>query len=358
MTEILKVVGLKKYFPIRTGLLSHAPLRAVDDISFDVQSGETVGLVGESGSGKTTAGLCILRLIEPTAGQILFEGEDITQADGHRLQALRQRLQIVFQDPLDSLNPRLTVNEALVEPLRLHGLVNGRDDNDQVVELLGRVNLGPEMVSRYPHQLSGGQRQRVGIARALATNPKLIVLDEPTSALDVSVQAQLLNLLRKLQAELNLSFVFISHDLAVVSHLSDRVAVMYLGQIVEFGPTAEVFRNPRHPYTMSLLSAIPGEKLLEEHQRIVLSGEIPSALNPPAGCRFHTRCPFARPECSTEIQALRPVADGHVVACDRVFEGLIPPFWVEGGRGEQLTSVIAAAQSFLRERRERQRSRD
>ena len=353
MSEILRVEHLKKYFPVRTGVLAHAPLRAVDDISFDVQTGETVGLVGDSGSGKTTAGLCILRLIEPTEGQILFEGEDITQADSGRLRSLRQRLQIVFQDPLDSLNPRMTVSEAVAEPLRLHGLVNGRAADEQVVELFRRVNLGPELIGRYPHQLSGGQRQRVGIARALATNPKLIVLDEPTSALDVSVQAQLLNLLRKLQADLNLSFVFISHDLAVVSHLSDRVAVMYLGQIVEFGPTAEVFRNPRHPYTMSLLSAIPGEKLLEEHRRIALSGEIPSALNPPTGCRFHTRCPFARPECSVEPQSLRPVADGHSVACNRVFEGLIPPFWVEGGRGEQLTTLIAQAQAFLRERRQR-----
>jgi oligopeptide transport system ATP-binding protein len=356
MSEILKVEHLKKYFPVRTGVVTRALLRAVDDISFDVQTGETVGLVGESGSGKTTAGLCILRLIEPTEGQIRFEGEDITQAESGRLRALRQRLQIVFQDPLDSLNPRLTVSEAVAEPLRLHGLVNGRDANERVVELFRRVNLGPELIGRYPHQLSGGQRQRVGIARALATNPKLIVLDEPTSALDVSVQAQLLNLLRSLQAELNLSFVFISHDLAVVSHLSDRVAVMYLGQIVEFGPTADVFRNPRHPYTMSLLSAIPGEKLLEEHRRIALSGEIPSALNPPTGCRFHTRCPFARPECSVEAQSLRPVADGHTVACNRVFEGLIPPFWVEGGRGEQLTSLIADAQTFLRERRQRQRT--
>jgi peptide/nickel transport system ATP-binding protein len=358
MSEILKVEHLKKYIPVRTGVLTRAPLRAVDDISFDVQTGETVGLVGESGSGKTTAGLCVLRLIEPTEGQIVFEGEDITRAESGRLRTLRQRLQIVFQDPLDSLNPRMTVSDAVAEPLRLHGLVNGRAANEQVVELFGRVNLGPELIGRYPHQLSGGQRQRVGIARALATNPKLIVLDEPTSALDVSVQAQLLNLLRKLQAELNLSFVFISHDLAVVSHLSDRVAVMYLGQIVEFGPTAEVFRNPRHPYTMSLLSAIPGEKLLEEHRRIALSGEIPSALNPPAGCRFHTRCPFARPECSTEMQTLRPVADGHTVACNRVFEGLIPPFWVEGGRGEQLTHMIADAQTFLRERRQRQRTAD
>jgi oligopeptide/dipeptide ABC transporter ATP-binding protein len=351
--EILKVQNLKKYFPIRTGLLKHQPLRAVDDISFGVRPGETVGLVGESGSGKTTAGLCILRLIEPTEGQIVFEGEDITRTDFDRLQAFRQRLQIVFQDPLDSLNPRMTVSEAVAEPLRLHGLVNGREAGERVLDLFRRVNLGPEHIGRYPHQLSGGQRQRVGIARALATGPKLIVLDEPTSALDVSVQAQLLNLLRDLQAEFNLSYVFISHDLAVVSHLSDRVAVMYLGQIVEFGPTDVVFRNPRHPYTMSLLSAIPGEKLLDERRRIVLSGEIPSTLNPPSGCRFHTRCPFAQPVCSTEPQTLRPVESEHSVACNRVFEDQIPAFWVEGGRGEQLTRLIHEAQAFLRERRER-----
>ncbi len=353
MTEILKVQNLKKYFPIRTGMFSHTPLRAVDDVSFEVRPGETVGLVGESGSGKSTLGLCILRLIEPTEGRVLLEGDDITQANGAKLQALRQRFQMVFQDPLDSLNPRMTVSEMVGEPLILHGLASSREVKEKVLALFRRVNLGAEHLGRYPHQLSGGQRQRVAIARALATNPKLIVLDEPTSALDVSVQAQLLNLLRHLQAELQLSFIFISHDLAVVSHLSDRVAVMYLGQIVEFGPTGEVFRNPRHPYTMALLSAIPGEKLLDERRRIVLSGEIPSPLYPPKGCRFHTRCPFVKPECRTHPQVLRQVEGDHQVACDRVFEGVIPSFWVEGGRGEQLTDIIQNAQSFLQERRQR-----
>jgi oligopeptide/dipeptide ABC transporter ATP-binding protein len=354
MSEILQVQHLKKYFPIRTGLLAHTPLRAVDDVSFSLRPGETIGLVGESGSGKSTLGLCILRLVEPTEGQILLEGEDITRLDAAKLRTLRQRFQIVFQDPLDSLNPRMTVNDMVAEPLQLHGLANGREVNEQVLELFRRVNLGPEHMGRYPHQLSGGQRQRVAIARALATNPKLIVLDEPTSALDVSVQAQLLNLLRRLQAELKLSFVFISHDLAVVSHLSDQVAVMYLGEIVELGPTAEVFHNPRHPYTMALLSAIPGEKLLDQHRRIVLSGEIPSPLRPPSGCRFHTRCPFVKPECRTEIQKLRSIKDGseHTVACNRAFEGHIPPFWVQGGRGEQLSAVIQEAQAYLQERRQ------
>lgn len=354
MNQILKVQNLKKYFPIRTGLFKHTPLRAVDNVSFDVKLGETVGLVGESGSGKTTLGLCILRLIEPTEGQILFEGKDFMQVGADQVRSFRQQFQIVFQDPLDSLNPRMTVGEMVAEPLRLHGLANGREVKERVIELFQRVNLGPEHVDRYPHQLSGGQRQRVAIARALATSPKLIVLDEPTSALDVSVQAQLLNLLRNLQAEFNLSFVFISHDLAVVSHLSDRVAVMYLGEIIEFGPTDEVFRSPRHPYTMSLLSAIPGENLLDERRRIILSGEIPSPLWPPSGCRFHTRCPFAQPKCQTELQSLHPVEEGsdHTVACNRVFEGAIPPFWIEGGRGEQLTGLIQRAQSFLQNRRQ------
>ena len=350
--EILKIINLKKYFPIRTGLLRHQPLRAVDDISFNVRSGETVGLVGESGSGKTTAGLCALRLIDPTAGQIIFEGEDLTRADFKRMQVIRQRLQIVFQDPLDSLNPRMTVGEAVAEPLLLHRVVHGRESSERVLELFQRVNLGPELIGRYPHQLSGGQRQRVGIARALATGPKLIVLDEPTSALDVSVQAQLLNLLRDLQVGFKLSYIFISHDLAVVSHLSDRVAVMYLGQIVEIGPTDVVFRNPRHPYTMSLLSAIPGDKLLDERMRIVLRGEIPSTLNPPTGCRFHTRCPFAQPICGTEPQSLRRVEGEHSVACNRVFEDQVPAFWVEGGQGKQLIGLIDNAQAFLREQRQ------
>ena len=253
MSAILEVKNLKKYFPIRTGVFAHTPLRAVDDISFDVQYSETVGLVGESGSGKTTLGLCVLRLIEPTDGDILFEGKDFAHANAAETKQLRQQFQVVFQDPLDSLNPRMKVGDIVAEPLHIHGLVNGRrETREQLIQLFQRVNLGEEHIDRYPHQLSGGQRQRVAIARALATNPKLVVLDEPTSALDVSVQAQLLNLLRKLQDDLGLSFIFISHDLAVVSHLSDRVAVMYLGEIIEFGPTSEVFQNPRHPYTMSL----------------------------------------------------------------------------------------------------------
>lgn len=353
MSAILQIKSLKKYFPVRTGIFSHTPLRAVDDVSFEVRYGETIGLVGESGSGKTTLGLCILRLVEPTGGDIIFEDRDFTQADAAETRALRQKFQIVFQDPLDSLNPRLKVGETVAEPLRLHGLVGNRAQmREHVIELFHHVNLGREHFDRYPHQLSGGQRQRVAIARALATNPKLIVLDEPTSALDVSVQAQLLNLLRRLQDELGLSYVFISHDLAVVSHLSDRVAVMYLGEIIEFGPTDEVFRNPRHPYTMSLLSAIPGENLLDEHRRIVLRGEIPSPLRPPSGCRFHTRCPFAQPECKTELQTLQPVegVEDHTVACNQSFKGNVPPFWIESDSSQQVINHIETAHAFLQQR--------
>lgn len=336
-------------------MFTRTPLRAVDDVTFSVQEGETVGLVGESGSGKTTLGMCVLRLTEPTSGTVLFDGQDFTDATGDGLRALRQQLQIVFQSPLDSLNPRMTVGETVSEPLLLHGLAGTKAEaRQQVVALFERVNMGEEHVDRYPHQLSGGQRQRVSIARALATSPKLIVLDEPTSALDVSVQAQLLNLLRTLQDEMGLSFIFISHDLAVVSHLADKVAVMYLGEIVEFGPTEQVFRNPRHPYTMSLLSAIPGESLLSEEQRIVLSGEIPSPLNPPSGCRFHTRCPFAKPICQSEEQTLTPVgdeSDEHVAACGRVAEGEIPLLQVVDTQNSAFTANIQQAREYLRQQR-------
>ena len=365
MKPILEVRNLRKHFPIRTGMFAHTPLRAVDDVSFSVQKGETVGLVGESGSGKTTLGMCVLRLTEPTSGTVLFDGQDFTDATGDGLRELRQQLQIVFQSPLDSLNPRMTVGETVVEPLLLHGLAATRNEGrQQVIELFERVNMGEEHVDRYPHQLSGGQRQRVSIARALATNPKLIVLDEPTSALDVSVQAQLLNLLRNLQDELGFSFIFISHDLAVVSHLADKVAVMYLGQIVEFGPTEQVFQNPRHPYTMSLISAIPGESLLADEQRIVLQGEIPSPLRPPSGCRFHTRCPFVQPICRTEEQPLLPVEqplllveqpgadlESHMVACGRVAEGEIPLLQIVQAQNAAFAANIQDAKNFLRQRK-------
>ena len=283
----------------------------------------------------------------------MFEGKDFTNANADETRLLRQQFQVVFQDPLDSLNPRMKVGDIVGEPIQIHGLADRNTIRENIIALFERVNLGEEHIDRYPHQLSGGQRQRVAIARALATNPKLVVLDEPTSALDVSVQAQLLNLLRQLQDDLGLSFIFISHDLAVVSHLSDRVAVMYLGEIIEFGPTSEVFQNPRHPYTMSLLSAIPGESLLDDHRRIELSGEIPSPLRPPSGCRFHTRCPFVQPECKTDMQNLQSVEDGsaHTVACSQSFKDNVPPFWVESDQGEKAISYIDTAYAYLQEKR-------
>lgn len=352
---LLRVEQLKKYFPIRTGLFTHTPLRAVDGVSFELARGQTLGVVGESGSGKSTLGLCVLRLEEPNEGQILFQGADVMQLQGQRLRTMRRHLQMVFQDPLDSLNPRMTVGEAVAEPLLLHEIVQTkREAIRQVQEFFGIVGLTPDYLNRYPHQLSGGQRQRVGIARALSMQPELIVLDEPTSALDVSVQATLLNLLGELQRQFNLSYIFISHDLAVISQQSDHVAVMYLGRIVETGPTEEIFTQPKHPYTMALLSAIPGMDLLEDHQRITLEGEIPSPLNPPTGCRFHTRCPFVTEECRQREQTLQEVGRKHQVACHRALAGQIPPFWMQS---EDHTSTIASwvteAEAYLAERRER-----
>ncbi|MEM7802076.1 MAG: ABC transporter ATP-binding protein, partial [Chloroflexota bacterium] len=324
--SILEVNHLKKSFPIRTGLWQKKRLKAVDNVSFSIEEGQTIALVGESGSGKTTLGLSILRLIEPTSGEILFEGKDFAAATLAETRSLRQNFQIVFQNPLDSLNPRLTVGDAVAEPLRLHQLAENEEDlNQQLQTLFEQVNLSAEHINRYPHQLSGGQRQRVAIARALATNPKLIVLDEPTSALDVSVQARLLDLLRELQAKHGLTYIFISHDLAVVSHLANTVAVMYLGQIIEYGPVEHIFKNPRHPYTMALLSSIPGEDVLPQEEKIVLEGEIPSPLTPPSGCRFHTRCPFVRPSCKDVNQHLNPIAStGHFVACDQIESKHLP----------------------------------
>ncbi len=351
---ILQVSHLKKSFSIRTGLLARTPLRAVDDVSFEMKPGETLGLVGESGSGKTTAGLCLLRLEEPDSGEVSFQGQNLLALGGNALRAQRRQVQMVFQDPLDSLNPRMTVGDTAAEPLLLHGLAGDSNEaRKQVIELFEIVGLSADHLDRYPHQLSGGQRQRVGIARALATKPKLIVLDEPTSALDVSVQANLLNLLTDLQERFGLSYVFISHDLAVISQQANRVAVMYLGQIVEIGPTSEIFGAPRHPYTMALLSSIPGEKLLDTHERIVLEGEIPSPLNPPSGCRFHTRCPFANDACKRNEQALREIGPEHSVACERADAGEIPTYWI---KREQVSSAIAhmrAAEAYLEERRKR-----
>ncbi len=315
--ELLTVEGLVKHFPVRKGVFSRvaAQVRAVDGISFGIPCGETLSLVGESGSGKTTAGRCILRLIEPTAGRVVFDGIDVTQLDRRELRRLRKRIQIIFQDPFGSLNPRMTVHSVLSEALRAHGLRRGAACRERVDELLGLVGLSPEAAHRYPHEFSGGQRQRLGIARALAGEPDLIVADEPVSALDVSVQAQILNLLEDLQARFGLTYLFIGHDLSVVRHISDYVAVMYLGRIVEIGAAADIFALPVHPYTRALLSAAPNPDPALRRKRILLEGDVPSPINPPPGCPFHPRCPEARPECAVREQRLVAVANEHRAAC-------------------------------------------
>jgi oligopeptide transport system ATP-binding protein len=312
---LLHVTGLVKHFPVRTNPFSlrRDAVRAVDGIDFDVGEGETLALVGESGCGKSTTARLILRLLEPTAGTITFGGRDLLALDSSDLRAQRRALQIVFQDPYTSLNPRMTVGQMLAEPLALHGLAPGRHC-ERVTELLGLVGLAPGHAERYPHEFSGGQRQRIGIARALAAEPKLIVCDEPVSALDVSIQAQVVNLLTDLQRRFGLSLVLIAHDLAVVKHIAARVAVMYLGRIVECAPTADLFAKPRHPYTQALLSAIPVPEPAARRQRLILQGDVPSAIDPPSGCRFRTRCPHARPRCAEADPAL--IADaGHATAC-------------------------------------------
>jgi oligopeptide transport system ATP-binding protein len=314
---LLEVSDLKKHFPIKKGLFSHTVghVKAVDGVSFTVQRGEVLGLVGESGCGKTTTGRCILRLIEPTAGSVKFEGREVTGLAKRELRALRREMQIVFQDPYSSLNPRLTVGSMLTEALTIHKLAKGQAARNRVAELLQLVGLAPDHARRYPHEFSGGQRQRIGVARALAVNPKLIVADEPVSALDVSIQAQIINLLRDLQRKMHLTYLFVAHDLSVVEHISNRVAVMYLGKIVELAASMELYRNPRHPYTLSLLSAIPIPDPDRKKQRIVLKGDVPSPARPPSGCRFHPRCFMAREICSTEEPPLREIAPGHWSAC-------------------------------------------
>src|SRR6201999_3433288 len=346
MTALLEATDLVKHFPASRNLFGRptAFVRAVDDVSFHVNAGETLALVGESGCGKSTVSRLVLRLIEPDTGRIRFEGRDLLGLDADDLRAFRRQAQIIFQDPYASLNPRMTVGQVLGEPLALHNLVPSAKRRGRIEELLRLVGLEPRFARRYPHEFSGGQRQRIAIARALAVEPKRIIGDEPVSALDVSIRSQILNLLRDLQQRLNLAYIFVSHDLAVVKHIADRVAVMNLGHIVESADTQALFANPRHPYSRALLSAIPVPKPQAKRRRMLLQGELPSALNPPSGCRFHTRCPYVIGLCRTELPQLLPDGVGHLTACHRS-RGLPPADAIlpsDGGMSPALAKLIAA----------------
>jgi oligopeptide/dipeptide ABC transporter ATP-binding protein len=314
---LIEVKNLTKYFPAGEGLFGKGTgvVKALDDVSFTIRKGETFGLVGESGCGKTTTGRCILRLIEPTSGEVNFDGKDLLSVDAANLRRMRRDMQIIFQDPYSSLNPRMRVGQIVLEPLTIHNVGIKAERSDRVAKLLQLVGLDPSTAERYPHEFSGGQRQRIGIARALALNPKFIVCDEPVSALDVSVQAQVVNLLQDLQEQLNLTYLFISHGLSVVEHISTRVGIMYLGKLVEVATSEEIFRNPLHPYTKALLSAIPKPEPDERRNRLPLLGDIPTPLNPPSGCRFRTRCTMAEPSCAETEQRLVEVSKDHFVAC-------------------------------------------
>ena len=315
---LLDVRNLVKHFPVHGGFLSRevARVQAVNGVSFSVAPGETLGLVGESGCGKSTTGRCVLRLIEPTSGQVWFEGKEVTAMKRVQLRGVARDMQIIFQDPYASLNPRMTVGAIVGEALVIHKLAKTREEHEaRVMELLSIVGLHPDYARRYPHEFSGGQRQRIGIARALAVSPKLIVCDEPVSALDVSIQAQVINLLEDLQEQFGLTYLFVAHDLSVVEHISDRIAVMYLGRIVEVAPARELYTTPRHPYSEALLSAVPIPDPALKRKRTVLQGDVPSPLNPPAGCHFHPRCPRAMARCAREVPLLREVAPGRMAAC-------------------------------------------
>ena len=318
---ILEVTNLKMHFPVSSGFLSRKPLgyvKAVDDVSFTVSRGETLGLVGESGCGKTTTGRCILQLYKPTAGQVKFNGQELTELGTKDMRLMRREMQVIFQDPYSSLNPRMTAGNIIGEPLIVHDLVKGKDEyREKVAELLVNVGLNPYMADRFPHEFSGGQRQRIGVARALSVSPSFVVADEPVSALDVSIQAQIINLLEDLQEQFNLTYLFIAHDLSVVRHISDRVGVMYLGHLVEMAERNEIYRNPIHPYTKALLSAvpIPDPVLDSQRERVLLTGEVPSPLNPPSGCVFHPRCPVANDSCPAYLPELREVETDHHAAC-------------------------------------------
>ena len=352
---VLSVQGLVKHFPVKRGVIfskTVGQVRAVDDVSFEIARGETLSLVGESGCGKSTTGRLILKLLAPSGGSVRFKGQEIAGLSGDQMRRMRRHLQIIFQDPYASLNPRMTVGDILLEPMQVHEIGTPKEREERVRELLQVVGLLPEHARRYPHQFSGGQRQRIGIARALTVQPELIVCDEPVSALDVSIQAQVVNLLQDLQKRFGLSYLFIAHDLAVVKHISDRVAVMYLGKLVEIADKGTLYGNPQHPYTQALLSAIPRPDPGAERQRIILTGDVPSAMKPPPGCRFHTRCPHAQPRCRAEEPVLREAAPGHRVAC-HFYESLPRPAVVAAARpggGGNFAVRLAAFEAAMRAR--------